>query len=152
MVDQHVRGVVGIQRERKGKLTITRYARALVLGCAAVVVVLVVSACSSQDLGPGKSPAARPLLFSVTSVSGTLSTDLIVLHYAGDSCVPSVAASAVETPESVTLRVEAMRTAPADADCLGVGTMGTVEVTLESPIGDRVLIDAATGAAVPIDG
>ena len=57
------------------------------------------------------------------------------------------AAKAVETPEKVTVRIDE-KSDPGRA-CIAIAKEITLTVTLQSPLGDRAVVDAASGQAVP---
>ncbi|GGY12858.1 hypothetical protein [Streptomyces tanashiensis] len=56
-------------------------------------------------------------------------------------------AKAVETPEKVTVRIDE-KSDPGRA-CIAIAKEITLTVTLQSPLGDRAVVDAASGQAVP---
>ncbi|MFE7600374.1 hypothetical protein [Streptomyces sp. NPDC057494] len=56
-------------------------------------------------------------------------------------------AKAVETPEKVTVRID--EKADPGRVCIAIAKEITVSVTLQSPLGDRSVVDAASGEAVP---
>ncbi|MFF0426709.1 hypothetical protein ACFYUJ_20150 [Streptomyces sp. NPDC004520] len=56
-------------------------------------------------------------------------------------------AKAVETPEKVTVRID--EKADPGRVCIAIAKEITLTVTLQSPLGDRTVVDAASGEAVP---
>ncbi|MFD8211926.1 hypothetical protein ACFV2S_36725 [Streptomyces sp. NPDC059695] len=56
-------------------------------------------------------------------------------------------AQAVETPDKVTVRID--EKADPGRVCIAIAKEITVSVTLQSPLGDRSVVDAASGEAVP---
>ncbi|MCZ0979374.1 hypothetical protein O1L60_10385 [Streptomyces diastatochromogenes] len=56
-------------------------------------------------------------------------------------------AEAVETPERVTVRIDE-KSDPGRV-CIAIAKEITLTVTLQSPLGDRAVVDAASGEAVP---
>jgi hypothetical protein len=65
----------------------------------------------------------------------------------GGGCVAGLALRSTESAASVTLSVVATKTS--SAACVNTGVVETVQTHLASPLGERTLIDAATGR--PID-
>ena len=65
----------------------------------------------------------------------------VTVHFLGGGCFKSATAHADETSEEVTITVEV--TDHADAACSSAAYMGSATVSLEEPVGDRLLVDGA---------
>ncbi|MFF8376452.1 hypothetical protein ACF07V_10025 [Streptomyces sp. NPDC015661] len=68
------------------------------------------------------------------------------LTFFGGVCA-TYTAKAVETPEKVTVRIE--EKSDPDTMCIAIAKEITLTVTLQSPLGGRTVVDAASGQAVP---
>ncbi|MFK0212433.1 hypothetical protein [Streptomyces sp. NPDC090298] len=96
-----------------------------------------------KPTGPGEGTApARQITAYRTAEDGRK----LSVTFWGGVC-STYTAKAVETPEKVTVRID--EKADPGRMCVAVAKEITVSVTLRSPLGDRSVVDAASGEAVP---
>ena len=65
----------------------------------------------------------------------------VTVHFLAGGCFKSASAHAEETADAVTITVEV--TDYADVACSAIGLFKSATVTLEDPVGDRLLVDGA---------
>jgi hypothetical protein len=112
------------------------------------------------DPGPDAGPVAptpdlldpRPTAVdSVAVVDGGEGDKVEVSFYNGvRECYGLDRVEVVEADESVTIGVFTGSLPPGDQVCIDIAELQVTVVALEAPLADREVIDASTGAAVPV--
>ena len=88
---------------------------------------------------------------SVAVVAGAEGDKLEVSFYNGiRECYGLDRVEVVEADESVTIGVFTGSLPPGDQVCIDIAELQFTVVPLDAPLGDRQVIDASTGAAVPV--
>jgi hypothetical protein len=111
--------------------------RDVMLGLVVALLVLVVAVFGLIWWSSDGRWTARPVSWAE---SGDNDTDLILY----DGCFPEMRASSLEGLERVVVALETTGDR-AGGDCAGAAT-----VTLSEPLGDRVLVDQATGEPIEV--
>jgi hypothetical protein len=92
---------------------------------------------------PGTGPLSAPVEKAI------LKGRTLTLVGWGGACA-DYAAIADESADSVTVQIVGKSTIGPDQACIEIALELRLEVTLEAPLGDRTVIDATTGARVPV--
>ena len=100
---------------------------------------------------PGLLDPHSSAIDSVTLVADGDGTKVEVGFYNGvRDCYGLDRVEVEETDESVTIGVFAGSLPIGDVACIEIAELQTTVVSLDAPLGDRVVIDASTGAEVPV--
>ncbi|MFD6247763.1 hypothetical protein [Streptomyces roseolus] len=102
---------------------------------------------SPEPVAPDPSEGAAPVRRIESFTVGGDGRKLAVTFWGG--VCHTYTAHASEDPRQVRVRIEEKLRDPDRAACVLVAKEITVEVTLAAPLGDRPLVDAASGEAVP---
>ncbi|TQK43997.1 hypothetical protein FBY35_5474 [Streptomyces sp. SLBN-118] len=100
-----------------------------------------------QDIRPTEPQQSPPVRSDRRIESYTVSGRTLALTFWGGVC-SDYAAKAGESGSAVTVRIVETNPDP-DRVCIAIAKEITVKVTLDKPLGDRKVVDAATGEAVP---
>ncbi|WP_328678685.1 hypothetical protein OG905_29815 [Streptomyces sp. NBC_00322] len=100
-----------------------------------------------QDIRPTEPPQTAPAPSDRRIESYTVSGRTLALTFWGGVC-SDYAAKASESGTSVTVRIVETNPDP-DRVCIAIAKEITEKVALNKPLGDRKVVDAATGEAIP---
>ncbi|MDX3855496.1 hypothetical protein [Streptomyces sp. AK02-01A] len=95
---------------------------------------------------PGGSAGSRPGAFADV-ISYSVDGRVLTLRFSGGVCSP-YSASADEGGTAVKVKVAMAEPAP-DTVCVALAKFQTVSVTLDRPLGDRLVVDGRTGEKLP---
>jgi hypothetical protein len=100
---------------------------------------------------PGLLDPRPTAIDSVAVVAGGDGDKLEVAFYNGiRECYGLDRVEVEETDGSVTIGVFTGSVPPGDQVCIEIAELQVTVVTLDAPLGDREVVDASTGAAVPV--
>jgi hypothetical protein len=104
---------------------------------------------SAPDPGTAPEPVPGTEPLSAPVEKAILSGRTLTLVGWGGACA-DYAAVAEESADSVRVQIVGKSTVGPDQACIEIALELRLEVTLDAPLGDRTVIDATTGATVPV--
>jgi hypothetical protein len=104
---------------------------------------------SAPDPGTAPEPVPGTAPLSAPVEKAILSGRTLTLVGWGGACA-DYAAIAEESADSVKVQIVGKSTIGPDQACIEIALELRLEVTLDAPLGDRAVIDATTGARVPV--